>query len=388
MIFDPTFWSLLLTVLFLAPVFGNVIGCCCAGEADCEICADDFTRDNDTDIDTGSPCGWTEVSGAWAISSNSLVCTSAGLAVCTAPHPTETRMTVEVDFSKSANTSHTDVVVGYTDSNNYFYVRYTTGAGSSGTITIVRVIGGAHDSVGSVGSLTIDASTTYTAKVCLADHGITAYLDGEPLLTRGIGGSPEGQQAGLQASGTGTATFNNFFFTRGRSALEPYCPQCGYGASSEPCPACDPIDSQDAQYKVTISGMTDSAGSGCDDCDSVNGIHFLNLTAIASDGQDPPSGLCEWMAPFGPLGCTGNPENCLLLQLQTGGTVALGLTNIGPCTVDRGSFSPAFVESDNPNLRDCDFSGYIVDGEAGNHNNLYPGPYCNSIFATAVIDAV
>ncbi|HEY2894903.1 MAG TPA: hypothetical protein VGJ16_11840 [Pirellulales bacterium] len=44
-------------------------GCCCQG---CSICSDDFDRADGTDVDTGSSCGWTEVSGDWFIDSNVL----------------------------------------------------------------------------------------------------------------------------------------------------------------------------------------------------------------------------------------------------------------------------------------------------------------------------
>ncbi|HEY2894904.1 MAG TPA: hypothetical protein VGJ16_11845, partial [Pirellulales bacterium] len=50
----------------------------------CAVCSDDFDRADNADISAGSGCGWTEASGTWDITSKKLVCSSAGVAVCTA----------------------------------------------------------------------------------------------------------------------------------------------------------------------------------------------------------------------------------------------------------------------------------------------------------------
>ena len=59
---------------------------CCGS---CSICTDDFNRADNADINTGSTtCGWTESSGSWSISSNTLVTSSTGAyAQCNAAHP-------------------------------------------------------------------------------------------------------------------------------------------------------------------------------------------------------------------------------------------------------------------------------------------------------------
>ena len=52
-------------------LFGLQIARCCK----CKICADDFNRSDDTDIDADRACGWTEDSGTWEISGNTLIVT-------------------------------------------------------------------------------------------------------------------------------------------------------------------------------------------------------------------------------------------------------------------------------------------------------------------------
>ncbi len=74
---DPaTLFALSLLLAFLP--LALVAGCDCCGCT--TICSDSFTRADNTDITTGSPCdadgGWSEVSGSWSISSNTLTTSS------------------------------------------------------------------------------------------------------------------------------------------------------------------------------------------------------------------------------------------------------------------------------------------------------------------------
>lgn len=75
------------------PVVAIGLGCLnggCACES-CEICADNFDRDDDTDVDTGSACGWTETAGSWEIVDDTLRTASSSATLdCDATHPDAT----------------------------------------------------------------------------------------------------------------------------------------------------------------------------------------------------------------------------------------------------------------------------------------------------------
>jgi hypothetical protein len=72
--------------ILIIPLAFFFVTCPCCGS--CEICTDDFTRADSTDIDTGSSCGWTETAGSWEIASNTLRTASSNAeATCDTTHP-------------------------------------------------------------------------------------------------------------------------------------------------------------------------------------------------------------------------------------------------------------------------------------------------------------
>jgi hypothetical protein len=250
----------LIALLCVPLAFLFSVGCCC--EPGCDICADDFTRSDSSDIDTGSSCGWTEAVGSWDISSNTLRSTGGGsnaLAICDTPHPDgDTTMVVEAWIKHSTNGSACDLIVNYVDSSNYFYVRYNFAASNGGSIDIRKNVAGTHSSIISQPSLAINAGSTYVARVCVTESGaISAYWQatGETIATpRASTPSAQGMtgtKCGFGSNGTGTATFDNFVFSRGYHADHaPDCEACRIA-----CGGCV-TDTVAMSYQCVVSGST------------------------------------------------------------------------------------------------------------------------------------
>lgn len=263
-----------LPVAFLfTPGMATCGSCNCPG---CAICSDDFNRADSSDISTGSDCGWTEVAGsAWDITSNQLRCTTAGIAICNTAHPDgDSSMIAEVDFKHDTSGSACDVLVGYVDSDNYFYARYTV-AGASGSIDIRKKLLGVHSSLALLSSVTMNTSTLYTAHVCVSDNGtITASLDGV-VKKSAYFQTVTGTKAGLGATGSGTATFDTWVLTKSyHVASAASCEQCQPAAISacqnstpENCCLHAPPDEID----VTIPSFL--TNDECSNCAAVAGTY-------------------------------------------------------------------------------------------------------------------
>lgn len=293
----------LFLVMLSCCCYGIAIGLSCTGGsclscASCDIASDDFNRSDDTNIDTGSTAGWTESSGSWDITSNKLRCTSAGIAICDTAHPdSHITLSAQVEFSHSTSSSTCDVLVGLAASNNYYYVQYTV-AGASGSIDIRRNFFGTHSSIKSRSSVTMSTSTTYTAKVCVAANGtITAYLDGVIMLSA-YATSASGTQAGLGASGSGTATFDNWVLKKSYHATTAEdCDLCPYSVD---CIYCSDGASM-YQVKLVIAGIVANVPNNnnyCPDCADYNGIYFVDANTCTASP-------CLWSLKVGPFGpCT------------------------------------------------------------------------------------
>ena len=110
-------------------------GCC--GEM-CDVFSDSFTRGDDDDPGTD----WTEVSGDADIVSNQLRVFDGCVVVCdTAASQVEMRVTC--DWVSPATNETVCVIIGYVDSSNYFYGKFTQGL-FSGTIAIWENSSGTH----------------------------------------------------------------------------------------------------------------------------------------------------------------------------------------------------------------------------------------------------
>lgn len=330
----------LLTAMLL-PVLGNVIACCCET---CDICSDDFNRSDDTDINTGSACGWTESSGSWAISSNQLVESSGStnsLAICDTAHPdAESTMVVQVDFKHSNSGSSCDVIVGLVDASNYHYARFTVGTNA---VLIRRVVAGSHSTL-ATRSVTLAINTTYTAKVCVTPSGsITASVNSVPKVS--AHGTPLGSQSGLGATGAGTATFDDFTMTKAFNS--DTCERC-----LVPCGgACCSGDTMPSSLTMVVQDITNGT---CGSCTSLNATYVVDFT---SEPIPTFSGGCVYIYQFPSPICT-NPND-----FNFAGAELL-------CDTDTGElyFVNAFVGRANDALQNHirwqDATNLVLDGPA------------------------
>jgi hypothetical protein len=187
-------------------------------------------------------------------------------------------MRVTCDIQHNTNARTCDLIVCYVDSSNYFYARFTFAAGSGGTIQIRKVVAGVDSLIDSVSSITLNTGNWYTVAACVSTGGVlSAYLSGTVKISYTIG-TPTGTYCGLGCSGTGTALFDNFAFTKSYDATsaadcetcEPYCSFCSGGLAPD-------------TVKVVISGAVGT----CPD-----GTYYLPFVgAIPGFGYGP----CTWL---------------------------------------------------------------------------------------------
>jgi hypothetical protein len=304
--------------LCLLPLANVLQGCNCCGT--CAIAADTFTRGDDSDISTGivapdTVSSWTESSGSWAIVSNTLQCTSAGIVICDDAHPDgNSTMVVEASIKHGTSGSTCDILVGVASSTSYYYVRYTI-QGASGSVDIRRNNFGSHSSLALKSSVTLNTSTAYLARVCVGDDGhITAFLDGATKVSA-FGASITGTKAGLGASGSGTATFDDFSLSKTyKATTAEACDDCTTGdlVACVECPGSG--DNASAYYKIVLTGLADAACTGCNE---MNGTYYVPFVV----GSSPQ---CRWSLTSLTNPCTGAANrNVDLLISSTAGTMTI-----------------------------------------------------------------
>lgn len=262
----------------------NNPGCnCCGG---CELCADTMAgRADGTDITTGSPCGWTEVSGAWEMLSDELKCTSAGVALCNTAHSGgDDTMVAEVTFRNDTSGSTCNLIVDYVDSSNYWYAEYKVG---DNTIKIYQVTSGTPTLITTVATgVTMNTSTDYVAKVCRESDGvhagtISAYLDGVVKLTCYAPPLTGGTKAGLGMTGSGPAYFTLFTLSKSYASDATTCEACSETwVTPVGCATCCPGFT--AFQLVLEVGATALANTVC----GASPLQFCNGTECEDFGGD------------------------------------------------------------------------------------------------------
>lgn len=275
-------------LLCLLPLANVLQGCTCCGT--CAIASDTFTRADNTDISANivapdTVSSWTESSGAWAIVSNTLQCTSTGIVICDDAHPDgDSTMVVECDIKHGTSGSTCDILVALVDSTRYYYARYIFGTNS----IQLRHKNDASDSLLTSVSATLAINTAYAAKVCVSEAGVvTAYLDGTEKVTD-AGNTPTGTKCGLGASGSGTATFDSFVISKAHNATgATACPRCTYAHAT-----CDAFDRDTmclgedypSEMDVTIPAGVFTGNAKCDaNCTTLNDTTFtLTLNPVGT----------------------------------------------------------------------------------------------------------
>lgn len=99
----------------------SVSRCCC--EQGCDITGDTFERSDRDDIDSGSPCGWTEQTGSTLqIQTNEII--GAGTAVCSYKVTERNLIRISGTVRFTASNSNFRVIYHWTNSNNYDCVEF------------------------------------------------------------------------------------------------------------------------------------------------------------------------------------------------------------------------------------------------------------------------
>lgn len=324
----------------------NASGAC--GCATCDIGSDDFNRSDDTNLGSA----WTEESGSWAVSSNQLVCSSAGTIKFNTPHPDGFTTTIaQVEFSHTTSGSSIDVIVARVDSSNYYYARYVVG---SNQIQIRRCNAGTHSTLGST-SITINTGTTYTAKVCCSATVIHAYLNGTVRLTVD-NLSTAGTYTGLSANGSGTATFDNWLVKKNWKQ-----------GSAESCDKCSNLVS------CGISGCAPGYWQVVVDSGTYAGTYLVYPDAEFRSGSGPPGSgaFCYWISHQG--------SACPATIIASVYTDQGGLSRF---TLENNAFSPSGVSWAKTSGASC-VDGAVLTAEgpygtcssnAGSTATIYKGP--------------
>lgn len=276
----------------------GVMACKCCND-ECAICSDNFNRADGSDIDTGSACGWTESSGSWSISSNTLVTSStSAVAKNNTPHPDAiSSAVVSADLSGNSG-DKPRILVDFTDTSNYHFAELTIG--TNGCLALYSRIAGTNTLL-AIKPFSIAANTPQT---------VTVYFDG---ATTGNFGAVAGSTTVLADAtaptggiyvghGTGSVAaacaFDNFVFGKYfQTGTAESCPTIG----DPPCSIGDDTftraDSSDIGCPWTVNSGTWSIASN-------------HLTAASN-------GVVEYIIP--------NPSGTSLGVVQA--TISLNATN-------------------------------------------------------------
>lgn len=247
----------------------------------CTIHTDDFGDGTITDF--------AQVSGTWSEGSGEIsTASSNAILISDKAHPdTEISMVASARFKHSTNGSSCYIIVGYQDSSNFWYARFTAASGSGGSVAIRKVVSGTHSTVVSQSTVTINANTFYTGKICISQGGnLTLTLNGTVLCGTNSPQTITGYKAGLGTTGSGTATFDDFSFKKvSHDITNESCEVC----AGPPCALC--VANYGSNYLlVRINNLTRSDPSHlacCDDWDDIE---------IEIPRKIPPttSGDCQW----------------------------------------------------------------------------------------------
>lgn len=275
-------------------------GACSCCES-CSIFTDDFNRADDTNL--GSD--WSEVSGSWAITSNTLR-TSSTSAVCV--HDTgygSAQMKVAVSL-QGASGDFLRVIFGYVDSSNYWFAEVKIGAGTAGRFDLYRRSGGSNTLRTSNVSLDIPADTWHNCSVCLtSEAGISAVLDiaGGQTVTAGYSTALTTEDAvgvGTGSTASASTQFDDLAVTKAGGD----CPECAL--PNVGCGNCD--DGLGYYiYKATLYasfGTGFNAGQcGATECNKLLGDYYMPFKETVPGS---PSS-CVWESAFSPTVC---PTRC------------------------------------------------------------------------------
>ena len=279
-------------------------GCETCGCESCDIFSDNFNRADDTDL--GSD--WSEVSGSWAITSNTLR-TSSTSAVCVHDNGTSSSaMSVSCEV-QGASGDYLRVIAAYQDASNYWFAEVKIGASGTGRFDLYQRSGGTN-TLKSGGTGSIAASTWHTVTVCImfGENGstdtVTAQLNSTLAFQRfAYHTETVNDGCGVGTGSTaGSVQFDNFAVTK----TDGSCPKCVLD-----CTTCGGSGAAPLAFDVTLPVMERVGSAGCPDC-----TIFSNQTYRIY--QCAP---CSWLGVAGT--CNGVTYNILLTNTTAVGVAYL-----------------------------------------------------------------
>lgn len=281
----------------------NSPGCDCCNT--CSICSDYFDRSDNSNVSTGSDCGWTEQSGTWDISSNALVGSASGIITCDTAQPDGNAwQAISVNATHSTSAKFVKLILGWVDSNNYYWAGFKFGSNS---IEIHKVAGGA-DSTLMTGSATLTVNTYYDLGFCCSPAGELSATIGTTIVEAGAQ-TVTGTTVGL-GTDAGNATFLTFAQGKVRDDDNPDCGSCWF------CGECTNHEAPD-EVLVEISGISNTGNySGCE---TLNAAHYVSR-----------AGSCGWYLIY--WNVLTNPDFPLwagYLTVQFGVTSTFGARMLG-----------------------------------------------------------
>lgn len=250
-------------------------GCCCES---CEFFSDDFTR-----ADSDDPGDYTEVSGDWDISSNTLVTSSSNaVLLADAQHPAgEANIKVQVTINIASDGDTARIILNYTDSDNYWFGEIKAGTGS-----YIKIFQRSAGSNTQKATLSAAFPTSTNIALCASIRNSTNLTFTAVPIFRSISatGSFTSDQWGL---GTGTATGTRTWTELYASKTNDECPACRanciYCTNSEGPPL----------WRHVVTGV---ANQTCSDCANLEGTFYVpyqdNNCTWANQTVDPIS-ICS-----------------------------------------------------------------------------------------------
>ncbi len=275
--------------------------CCCKKRRKCVYCSDGYGRENTTDISSGSPCGWTKVSGSNARIEDGrlLVEDSDAIILCDTPQRGDEAPdghVVKVIVWSRVSINRARVLVNYVDANNYHYLeirfRQTTEP-----ITIGKVVNGVPTTLDSLdGTAAFKSQSDIPVKICFSARSFIAEVaDLRLVSTDAVIRIPaEGSDGPRVALGSATIGSNEIFFDNFEFLHHKVgCAICGIGPG-EPL-YCDPCSGLTPQaWLLSIGGVRQQPGEDCPLCNEINSQFITtNLGFVCIWAADLPStGRC------------------------------------------------------------------------------------------------
>lgn len=267
--------------------------CCC-----CVILADDFDRDDNTDLGEN----WTEETGDAEIATNKLKLPSGGRVISVAAQATPHQLgdglgTIGVEITgHNAHGSKCWVIVDWVDSSNYHALEFETIDDDFFTARLRKWTAGVASTLSTLTGNPQNGGTRQVQHVCLTEFGFFAAF--EDTVMQAVTSDHGGTMVGLENGTDTNVRFDDFnwqYTDEQRTGCHPCAAGCAY------CTA----GTAPRRYQVVIAGLVDD---GCA-CSDYNGTYVL--THIGG------SLVCNWQVSGLPVGCSADPPPAASARVLT-----------------------------------------------------------------------